>query len=76
MHCDVPLVFTVAGLQLTATDVIVCELAWILTDAVPDFVVSWVLVAVTVTMPAEAGAVRRPFVSIAPSLTDQVTAEL
>ena len=55
---------------------IVCELAWILTDAVPDFVVSWVLVAVTVTMPAEAGAVRRPFVSIAPSLTDQVTAEL
>jgi hypothetical protein len=44
--------------------------------AVPDLVVSCVLVAVTVTLPAEAGAVKTPLVFTAPLLADHVTAEL
>jgi hypothetical protein len=34
------------------------------------------LVAVTVTLPAEAGAVKTPLVLIVPLLADQLTAEL
>jgi hypothetical protein len=44
--------------------------------AVPDLVASCVLVAVTVTLPAEAGAVNTPLVFTMPLLADHVTAEL
>jgi hypothetical protein len=47
----------VDGLQVTATEVIVAGADSTLTDAVPDFVVSWVLVAVTVAVLAAAVAV-------------------
>jgi hypothetical protein len=77
LHCDVALVFTVEGLQATWTEVIVEEgAACTLTVAVPDFVVSCTLLAVTVTVPADAGAVRSPFSLIAPPVADHVTAEL
>jgi hypothetical protein len=76
VHCDDPLAFTVAGLQLTASDLIVGALAWTLTGAVPDFVESWVLVAVTVTLPAEAGAVNSPLELMLPAPAVHVTAEL
>jgi hypothetical protein len=46
------------------------------TDAVPDFVGSWVLVAVTVMLAAEDGAVKTPLAFTVPPLADQVTAEL
>ncbi len=45
-------------------------------EALPDFDVSWVLVAVTVAVVAEAGAVKRPLLSMVPVLADQVTEEL
>ena len=77
VHCDVALMFTVVGLQATETDVIEDEgEACTMTAAVPDFVVSCVLVAVTVTLLAEAGAVKSPLVLTVPTLADQVTAEL
>jgi len=66
----------VGGLQATATEVIVGGSDCTVTDAVPDFVVSWVLVAVTVTLPGEAGAVKSPPVLIVPPPADHVTAEL
>ena len=44
--------------------------------AVPEIVVVCVLVAVTVTPPAEAGAVKSPLELMEPPLADQVTAEL
>ena len=44
------------------------------TAAEADFVLSATLVAVTVTLPAEAGAVRRPAAVIVPADVDQVTA--
>jgi hypothetical protein len=44
--------------------------------AVPDLLGSCVLTAVTVTVPAEAGAVNTPLAVTAPLLADQVTAEL
>ena len=47
-----------------------------MTDAVPDFVGSCMLVAVTITAPAEADAVKTPFALMVPLLADQVTAEL
>jgi hypothetical protein len=52
----------------------VCNCA--VTAAVPDFVVSWVLVAVTVTVPAVAGAVKSPLALMVPPLADHVTEEL
>jgi len=67
---------TLDGLQETATEVTVGEAACTLTIAVPDLVVSCVLVAVTVTLPAAAGAAKRPPVLIVPPLADHVTAEL
>ncbi len=78
VHCDVAFVLTVVGLQLTATEVMVGATVWTwtLTGAVPDFVASWVLVAVTVTLPAEAGAVKSPLELMLPPLALQVTAEL
>jgi hypothetical protein len=44
--------------------------------ALPDFVVSWVLVAVTVTLVADPGAVNAPAALTLPALADHVTAEL
>jgi hypothetical protein len=44
--------------------------------AVPNLVASCVLVAVTVTLPAEAGAVKTPLVVTVPLLADHVTAGL
>jgi hypothetical protein len=52
------------------------EAACTVTVAVPVLVVSWVLVAVTVTLPAAVGAVRRPFALIVPALADHSTEEL
>ena len=46
------------------------------TVAVPDFVVSWVLIAVTVTVHGKAGAVKSPLASMLPPLADHVTPEL
>ena len=76
MHCDVPLGLTVEGEQATVTDTMVEEAACTVTVAVPVLVVSWVLVAVTVTLPAAVGAVRRPFALIVPALADHSTEEL
>jgi hypothetical protein len=69
----------VDGLQVTATEAIVGGADCTVTDAVPDFVVFWVLVAVMVTVPAAAGAVKSPppaLALIAPAPADHVTAEL
>lgn len=76
LHCEVALVWTVDGVQATCTDVMVGEGGWIMTEAVPDFVGSCVLVAVTVAVPADADAVKTPLVLIVPPLPDHVTAEL
>jgi hypothetical protein len=46
------------------------------TVAVPDLVVSSVLVAVTVTLWAVAGVVSTPLVAMLPALADHVTLEL
>jgi len=46
------------------------------TVAAPDWDVSCALVAVTVTLPAVAGAVKSPLGFTVPSLADHVTAEL
>jgi hypothetical protein len=70
------LVLTVEGLQVTCTEVMVEEGDWTVTDAVPDFVGSCVLVAVTVMAPGEADAVRTPLAFTVPLLADHVTAEL
>jgi hypothetical protein len=66
----------VDGLQITPTDVIVGGVDCTVTDAVPVLVVSWVLVAVTVTVPDVAPAVKSPLPLMAPPLADHVTAEL
>jgi hypothetical protein len=66
----------VDGLQVTATEVIARGVDCTVTDAVPDFVASWVLVAVTVTVPAVADAVKSPLALMVPPLADHVTAEL
>ena len=76
MHCDVALMFTITGLQVAETEVIVGEVNCTVMAAVPAFVVSCVLVAVTVTVPAAAGAVKSPLGVILPPLADHVTAEL
>jgi hypothetical protein len=76
LHCDVALTITVAGLQITETDVIVGGGNCTAMVAVPALVVSSVLVAVTVTVPADAGAVKSPLGVILPPLADHVTAEL
>jgi hypothetical protein len=68
---------TVDGLQATWTEVIVEEGGGCtVTDAVPDFVGSCVLVAVTVRVPAVGGAVRMPLALTVPLLADHVTVEL
>ena len=72
-------VWMLVGVQATATEVIVEDDAATVTIAVPDFVESWVLVAVIVDLPDEgavAGAVYSPELEIVPESTDQLTAEL
>jgi len=76
VHCDVALTSTVAGLQVTKTEVIVGEVSCTVMAALPSLVVSWTLVAVTVTVPAEAGAVKSPLGLMVPPLAVHVTAEL
>jgi len=76
VHCDVPLGLTVEGVQLTETDVMVGGTACTVTVVVPNLVASWLLVAVTVTGPAAAGAVKRPLLVIDPELADHATEEL
>jgi hypothetical protein len=78
VHCEVALVFTVDGLHATWTEVIVeggCAVCTVMAEA-PDLVGSSVLVAVMVTVPADAGAVKVPLVLMVPPLADQMTAEL
>jgi hypothetical protein len=78
LHCDVASVAREEGSQVTATEVIeiIGGVDCTVTVAVPDFVASCVLVAVTVMVPAEAGAVKSPLESMVPVLADQVTVEL
>jgi hypothetical protein len=68
----------VEGAQATATDVIVGGeiLDFTAIEAVPDFVASCVLVAVTVMLPADDGAVRSPLELMLPPLVNHVTVEL
>ena len=75
-HCEVALVFMVAGLHAAETDVIAEEDACTVTAVVPDITGSCVLVAIKVTLPAEAGAVNTPLAFTLPALADQLTAEL
>jgi hypothetical protein len=68
---------TVAGLQVTATEVTLADEADCTeTDAVPESVAFCVLSAITVTLPAVAGAVKRPLELMVPELADHLTAEL
>ena len=78
LHCDVPLGTIVEGSQVTDTEEIVGGLDCVatITVAVPDLLVSSLLVAVTVTVAAEAGAVRSPFAFMDPPLAIHVTVEL
>jgi hypothetical protein len=66
----------VPGVQATETDVTVEGDACTVTEAVPVMLEFWTLVAVMVTVAAEAGAVKRPAAEMAPALAVQVTAEL
>jgi hypothetical protein len=66
----------VDGLQITATEVIVNGVDCTVTDAFPDLVGSWALVAVTVTAAAAAEAVKRPLGLTVPAPADHATAEL
>ena len=65
-----------AGVHVTVTDVTVGAAACTVTVAVPDLVVSSLLVAVTITFPAVDGAVKNPLEVIVPPLADQLTPEL
>ena len=76
MHCDVALGAIVEGLQATPTEEIVGVVAFTVIVAVPDLVESCVLVAVTVTVAAEAGAVNSPLALIVPPLAVHFTPEL
>ncbi len=66
----------VEGLQETVTEVMVGGADCTITGDVPDFEASCVLVAVTVTVPAAAGAVKSPVALTLPPFADHVTAEL
>lgn len=77
MHCDVASGAIADGEQATDIEVIVGGVAdCTATDAVPDFVASCVLVAVTVMLPADDGAVRSPLELMLPPLVNHVTVEL
>jgi len=75
VHCEVPPVSTEVGLQETETEVMVGGVPTV-TVVLPDLLVSWTDVAVTVTVPAAAGAVNNPEELIEPALADHVTDEL
>ena len=77
LHWDVADGATVVGVQITETEVML-ELGCTVTVAEPDLEVSWVLVAVTVTVtdPLDPGAFSRPDELIVPALVFHVTAEL
>jgi hypothetical protein len=76
LHCEVAFVTIVDGLQATPTEEIVGAAAFTAIVAVPVLLVSSVLVAVTVTDPAELGAVNNPLPLIVPPLAVHVTVEL
>jgi hypothetical protein len=78
LHCDIALGAIVEGLHATDTEEIDGGLGAIatITVAVPDLFVSSMLVAVTVTVAAELGAVRSPLALIDPLLAVHVTIEL
>lgn len=78
MHCAAPPVLTIAGLQLTETDVIDEGVPVEATETTVEPLKSGccVLVAVTVTVPDEAGAVNTPLEEMDPALADQVTVGL
>ena len=76
MHCEVALVAIVDGLQTTPTEEIVGGAAFTVIVAVPILLVSCVLVAVTITVPAELGAVNDPLPLIVPPLAVHFTVEL
>jgi hypothetical protein len=76
LQCEVAFVFTVDGAHATCTEVTVEGGVCTVMAAVPDLVGSCVLVAVMVTIPAAAGAVKAPLVFTVPPLADHVTAEL
>ena len=73
MHCEVCPTCTEVGLQETETEVMVGGGAVTVTVALPVMLVFWTDVAVTVTVPAVAGAVNIPEELIVPALADQVT---
>lgn len=76
LHCDVAPTVTVAGSQTAETDEILDGDNWTTRAAVADFDVSSILVAVTVTVVAELGAVNKPAEVIVPPVVDHITAEL
>lgn len=78
MHCDVAFVAIVEGLHATDTKEIVGEPVPIatVTVAFPDLLESSLLVAVTVTIAAELGALNNPLPLIVPPLAVHITVEL
>jgi hypothetical protein len=77
LHCDVWPVITAEGEHATATELTDDPGAICTETAVfPDTAGFCMLVAVMVAVAAEAGAVKSPVELIAPTLADQVTAEL
>ena len=78
MHCDVAPGAIVEGLHVTLTEEIVDgpDAVVTATVAIPDLLASCVLVAVTVTVAAELGAISIPLALIVPPLAFQVTIEL
>jgi hypothetical protein len=76
VHCDVLSGFTVEGLHVAETEVMVDAAACTVTVASPDAVESCTLVAVIVTVPGEPGAVKAPLELMVPALAVQVTAGL
>lgn len=77
-HCEVALIAIVDGLHATPTEEIVGEPVPVatVTVAFPDLLESSLLVAVTVTVAAELGAVSSPLPVIDPPLALHVTVEL
>lgn len=76
VHCAVAFAAIVDGVHATPTEEIVGAADFTVIVAVPDLVVSSVLIAVTVTDPVEPGAVNNPLPLIVPPLALHVTVEL
>jgi hypothetical protein len=75
-HCEFAFRLTVDGLHATWTDVMPEDDCCTVMDVLPDLLGFWVLVAVTVTGPVLAGAVKTPLELTVPLLADHMTAEL